>query len=352
MIKELDLEQTILDIESTPPLQIKRRSNIERFKLWNDPALKANLSGGDGTFFIRSILNQLGINEHHLFKWRIENKYNQYQILNHYIPGCMAETISLSEIFNQDNGPQKVREYCDDGFFLKKTLGDGSGRKETFDKTGDIEKIINDIQKEDNYSDNWILQRKLNLKSEFRIHSFNRDIIEGLTFNTLNLNLSDRSDAEGFLKDILNKLPDSIVQSALIGWDIARTKTNRFYVIEGNFTGFHPDYSRGFQTSGFLGEPNFGAIMCAVFNDYILTHYQLSLGTIENSLLAQSPFLTELLFYSSIIKEGKTEFSVSKSRNAGENNFKFMSPDITDLFIKLFNYFRYQQLPNIYYSIK
>ena len=45
----------------------------------------------------------------------------------------------------------------------------------------------------------------------------------------------------------------------MLGWDVARTPSGRFMVIEVNFTGFHPVHRRGFQCSGYFINEEWGA---------------------------------------------------------------------------------------------
>ncbi len=113
------LKDIITDIEGTQPQHIQKNDNNAPFELKKDAHLVTDLSGNIGALFIRALLDRLNVNEHHLAKWHLENKFRQYQILNYYAPNCMAMTMGVSELLNSDNGIQKIKELCQNGFFIK-----------------------------------------------------------------------------------------------------------------------------------------------------------------------------------------------------------------------------------------
>ncbi|WP_158799930.1 hypothetical protein [Pedobacter sp. L105] len=292
----------IRDIDGFSLRAVKKNTESKTIELWADPLLLSNISGWFGALFIRAILRELNINEHHVFRWRLENKYIQYLVLNNYAPGCMPRTISLSKLLYSPNGVSKTRELFKKGFFLKKTLGYGSFTTHDFDKTAEFEDILSSHQETYFYNEKWILQKKLTLDTEFRVHTFNKDIIYGLTFKIQGLNSIDNSDAEEFVKGVLEKLPDQILQGTLIGWDIGLTNNNKYYVIEANFTGFHPEFGYGFQTSGYVDDHLYGPIICAWLNSYFENKYRVSIASIENSLLSNFSFYKECQFYLSLFR--------------------------------------------------
>ncbi|MBB6270536.1 hypothetical protein HDF26_000963 [Pedobacter cryoconitis] len=303
MENDSTLEKIIFEIEHTESQTIEKKSEYETFELWRDPVLQSNLSGNIGILFIRSILKKLNIDEHRVFQWRLEHKYWQYQVLNYYIPGCMAQTISLSKLLNEPDGVQKINELCEAGFFIKSALGDSSGRDNNFDRTSELNEIINFYHKKHDHDEEWILQKRLNFKKEFRIHTFQKDLIPGLTSITEGQDLSGSYPAEEFVKMILKKLPNAIMNGTLMGWDIGLTDKNEHYVIETNITGFHPKSNRGFQTSGYFGDPDYGTIMSAWLNNYFRNEYNVSIDSVENDLSLSDKFYTDFIFYSSIFND-------------------------------------------------
>lgn len=350
-INDWTLEEIIMDIESSDSWNIERKSENETFELWNDPALLEDLEGNRGALFVRALLNKLDVNEHHVFRWRLENKYRQYLILNHYVPGCISKTISFSQVLNAHNGVQKIKELCENGFFVKATLGHRTGEANSFDKTKELDNIIYSYQKGHSHLEKWMLQKRLDLKEEFRIHTFGTDIIRGLTFIANGEDSSKSKDAEMFLKGILRKLPDAILRGTLIGWDIGVTETDEYYVVEANFTGFHPEFARGFQTSGYFGDRAYGPILCAWLNNYFRIRYHVSIGSIESSLLSSDEFYKEFMYYDSLIRNEHIEFLRNKTGDTNVSAIIYLGDEVDHLLIKLIEYFQLENFADRYYLI-
>jgi len=350
------LENIISDIENSSAQVIKRKSINETFELWRDPVLLANISGNMGVLFIRAILNRLNVNEHHVFRWRLDNKYRQYQILNHYLPGCVAKTIGISELLTENDGLKKIRELCAHGFFVKSTLGHRTGQAGSFDRTAELEDIIKLYQEKENQEredkpEQWILQERLDLNEEFRIHTFGNDLIYGLTFIMAGQDSSKSSAAEIFAQKVLAMLPATILQGALIGWDIGITHANEYYIIEANFTGFHPEYYAGFQTSGYFGDPDYGPAMCAWLNNYFRNKYQISIETVEEDLRSSSPFFEEFLYYKSIFTDEHIEVLQNKTKGFRAFAVIYLGKDTNPFLTNLIAYFLQEDFATAYFLI-
>lgn len=350
-INDNSLEPIILDIESSAFHTIEKKTVSDPFELWRDPAVLKNLSGNIGAIFVRTLLKKLNVNEHHVFRWRLENKYRQYQVLNYYMPGCVPETIGLSQLLSRDDGISKIKALCQNDFFIKATLGHRSGELKSFDRTDELDNIIHSDQKEEEDLEKWVLQKKLNLQEEFRIHTFSRDIIYGLTFIMKGLDSSKSSCAEKFVGEILEKLPETISQGTLIGWDIGITDTNEYYVIEANITGFHPQFARGFQTSGYFGDPEFGSVMCAWLNNYFRIKYGVFIDAVESSLLSSNLFYKEFMYYASLFRNNHIEFLRNKVKNTGIAAVMYLGEHILRRLITLLEYFQEENFADIYYLI-
>lgn len=350
------LESIISDIENSSAQVIEKKSVNETFELWRDPVLLANISGNMGVLFIRAILNKLNINEHHVFKWRLDNKYRQYQILNHYFPGCVAKTIGLSELLAENDGLKKIRELCAHVFFVKSTLGHRTGQAGSFDRTTELEDIIKlyqekKSQESEDQLEKWMLQERLDLNEEFRVHTFGSDLIYGLTFIMAGQDSSKSSAAEIFIQKILTSLPATILQGTLIGWDIGITHTNEYYVIEANFTGFHPEYYAGFQTSGYFGDPDYGPAMCAWINNYFRNKYQISIETVEQDLKSSSPFFEEFLYYKSIFTDEHIEVLQNKTKGVRAFAVIYLGKDANPFLLNLIEYFLQEDFATAYFLI-
>ena len=345
------LSQLIPEIESVNPRDIKRNTDNQAFQLCDHPWLTANLSGGVGALYMRAILQELNVDEHHIFKWRLENKYNQYLVLNHYCPGCVPKTLSFSKLYHQAEGISKITQLFTKGFFLKAALGHGSFSTNTFDRTDDFKQIITTYQPVNAEHEKWILQERLNLKMEFRIHTFSRDLITGLTFKLQGDDTYNQLPAENFVKDILNKLPDTILQGTFIGWDVGLADNGQYYVIETNFTGFHPEYSRGFQTSGYVEYELDGPIICAWLNRYFKKMYNVYISSISDNLLAQFKFYREAIFYFNLFENGYFDRFKESLTAHSATIVCYLCTISNYLITKLVNYFQRVKFAKEYYII-
>lgn len=262
-----NLKKIISDIELSGIQRPRLESENQPFKLFPYDFLISELSGNYGALFVRAIMNQLNINENHIFKWRLENKYQQYQIFNHYLPGRLPHTLSFSKLLKKRDGIQKIKALFKKGYFLKSTLGDASRSTNTWDKTAEFVGISKLTSVLANNYESYMLQKRLPIRSEFRVHTFSKEIIPALTYLVEGpMKTSNFESVENFIKEVLQNLPDSLLMGTLIAWDIALTDDNHYYIIEGNFTGFHPEYRRGFQTTGYVDDHRYGAIICAWVN--------------------------------------------------------------------------------------
>lgn len=348
-IKDSTLEKIIFDIENSNFQIIKQKTEYESFELCNDQDLVQDLAGNIGAFFVRALLRKLKVNEQYVLKWRLENKYRQYQILNHYVPGCVAETISFFRTLSTINGVEKIKELCENGFFIKATLGHRTGNN--FDRTKELDTIVESYQKDQEGLEEWMLQKKLCFTEEFRAHTFSKDLIYGLTFIMKGEDSSRNKDVEAFLKGILDKLPDTIMQGTLIGWDIGISDSNEFYVIEANFTGFHPEFKRGFQTSGYFGDDIYGSIMCAWLNNYFRINYHIFIGSVEPALLSSKQFYQEFVYYDSLIMNERIKFFRSDAREDSVSAIIYVGEVNDDLLIRLIRYLQIQDFATSYYLI-
>jgi len=350
-LKNAVLESIIPDIENHEYQHIKRKSKNERFELRAYHSLMNNLVGGIGVLFIRALLCELGINEHHIFRWRMENKFIQYLVLNHYNPGSMPQTISLTDQLNEITGVQGVRDLFKEGFFLKATLSERTGFTKNFDRTADFEDEIKTFDKKHSpYNEKWILQKRMNIKNEFRIHTFNGEIVFGLTFLISGDDLSFKM-AEFFLENILKNIPDVILQGSLIAWDIALTDDNQYYIIESNFTGFHPVFNYGYQTSGYFQDPVYGPIICAWFNNYVKFKYKLSINSVEYSLFMGTSFYRSYMYYINVFKQEHLEALHNTSQDNWLSVVIYMGDSNNVPIINLLIHLNKVQFANKYYLI-
>ncbi|MBB6270582.1 hypothetical protein HDF26_001009 [Pedobacter cryoconitis] len=352
MIAPYDLRNVIYEIERCDLPEVKRNSETGTFELKANSSLLSNLSGNYGAFIVRSILHKLNINEHHVFKWRLENKFRQYQILNYYFPDCMPKTLSFSKLLNQPNGIWQIKELFANGFFLKATLGDASFSNKNWDKTAEFDSISK-LHNEPNVEyESYMLQKKLDLQCEFRVHTFSKDIIPGLVYVMQGQIPPDkRTGVEKFVNEVLRKLPDVILQGTMIAWDIALTNNDQYYVIEANFTGFHPEYRAGFQTTGYVDDHHYGSIICAWLNNYFNQKFGVYIDAIDSSLLANYPFYEAFLFYRLILKNEHIDLIKNKTKDNPVSIIIYLGEETNNLIISLIKHFLLVDFADKYYVI-
>lgn len=201
--------------------------------------LATGIWGSFPVTFIRHLFRELAFDEHRVFESRLEHKLIQALVLHHYAPGCIPATRSLSD------WPGPV--------FLKSALGDSSGDRSSIHLTGRLA------------GETHIVQERIPIAIEYRVHSFEDRVVDDLTFHRYGKGdiPGERDAPNAFVASILDRLPNAMVAGSLCGWDIARTPDSAFLVVEVNFSGFHPVHNRGFQTSGWFHDEEWGALSAA-----------------------------------------------------------------------------------------
>ncbi|WGQ10179.1 hypothetical protein QG516_00735 [Pedobacter gandavensis] len=346
------LKELILDINNSRLNTVKKKLLGRTFELSPHLFLLVDLSGWIGAIIVRAMLYKLGINEHHIFKWRPENKYIQYLILNHYARGCMPKTLSLSTIFRKEEWVAHIRRLVKSGYFIKATLGSGSGGKNRFDKTIDFEQILRSRKDDEHFkNEKWIIQQRLNINKEFRIHTFGKDVLYGLTLRIGGENETSVFDQpQEFINLILQKLPSSFLEGTLIGWDVGLTAKGKLYVIEANFTGFHPVYHAGFQTTGYVDTPPLGPVFCAFLHAYFRNKYAISIASIESVLMENFPYLEEFFYYISILKNKHIE-TIFKAKGRVKAAYIHLNERTDFHIIKLVGYMQQVNIADTFYII-
>jgi hypothetical protein len=290
----------IKKIESSPVDLVVGQKERLALELGADLALSRDLSGWWGAYIIRVILHSLNIDEHRIFSFRPEHKLNQYLIFQHYFRDQMPTSYGLKRLL-KENGIDYFRKKIREHFFIKAALGFGSRNKGNFDRTTEFRQIYEAINNSDEPEEEWILQKKIKLQKEFRIHTFNQEVIYGLTFRTMGLSEPDDfKKPEAYLQKVLERLPKQLTEGTLIGWDIGCIQHGKYRIIEANFTGYHPQYRSGFQTTGYVDDPSFGAIVSAWLNTYFDHRYSVKVDRLQAGFGSEIQFLREFTYYSSI----------------------------------------------------
>lgn len=335
----INIDDLIKEVEAAEPQKIICNAANRTFELKAEESLSNDLSGNYGALFIRSIFNQLNIDESFVLKWRLENKYIQYMILEHYAPNCMPSTLPLSSLLDKKDGIKKAKKLFSQGYFLKSTLGDASYITQTWDKTGDFDQIALLENVSNGKYENYMLQKKVSIKTEFRIHTFYKDIIPGLTYLSQGEKQNYPRDLDEFLNDILTKIPNSILSGTLIAWDIALNVDNQYYIIEANFTGFHPEYRRGFQTTGYVDDHHYGSIICAWLNVYFEKYYGVYVDSVQENLFDNYPFYKAFVFYMTIFKKDHINLVRNTAKQVECTVIIYLNDDNNQLVINLIKHF-------------
>ncbi len=212
---------------------------------------------------VRQLFHALRLDEHRPFRWRLEHKLVQSLILDAYLPGMAPVTRGLSRLVSEygiENLRNKLDEFFPNGYHVKRALSDSSGDKGA---TGDIEVALQDLQLggPSIADEEWIVQERIPIDVEFRVHSLQDRIIDDLTFRRYSRGdiPSERHAPNRYVQSLLDRLPNGIVAGTLCGWDVARTPQGKFRIIEANLAGFHPVYRPGFQISGYFVNLDWGA---------------------------------------------------------------------------------------------
>lgn len=345
-----NLKQLISEIETSSIKELNLNAQERSGELSAENYLITNLAGNYGALVIRSILSRLGADENRIFRWRLENKYIQYQILTYYLPGSMPETFALSTVLSQDDGVQKARKLFKSGYFLKSTLGDASFATRTWNKTHFFDTVLAQYPDHPLY-EAYVIQKQMKLVREFRIHTFGRLIIPYCTFRipaTQEKNYHE--DAQILVSEVLSKLPEQIIHGTLIGWDIGFTNTGEYYVIETNFTGFHPEYRRGFQTTGYVDSHEIGPVVSAWLNNYFSVRYGLYISSLNPALSAGNTFYKAFELYTSIFNRGDFRKYLTGHEPPPVSLITYIKSD-SNMLIKLINYFHLIDFATKYYVI-
>lgn len=228
----------------------------------------------------RHLYRVLGFDESHPFRWRLEHKLVQALVLNHFCPGSVPVTRGLVRHWSEC-----IRGLSEEALrsalaaeFVKRTLGFGA----TSDNRGETEQALQLLMSEGPgtrmprglVDEVWILQERLPVTEEFRVHSIEDSVVEDLTFTRHSREpvREGNSGPNRYVEEVVRCLPDALVANTILGWDIAKIG-QEYKVIEINFAGDHPYEKPGFQCSGFLGQkiwgpPVFARLLRFVENKY------------------------------------------------------------------------------------
>ena len=229
--------------------------------------LVEGLAGSTRALPVRQLLRALGFDEFRHLRWRMEHKLVQALVLRHWLPEAIPVTCGLTELACR-HGPGRLRQFLGSdfptGYIVKTALGDSSGESEGGDNGEAVLRMIEASaaapQSQGLLAEKFIVQERIPIATEYRVHSLEEDVVEDLTFRRYGGGSipGERDAPSAFVQALLRRLPDGLVGGSLLAWDIALQPDGAFRVIEVNFSGFHSAFKRGFHCSGYFHDKNWG----------------------------------------------------------------------------------------------
>lgn len=266
---------------------------------------------------IRQLLDKLGFDEHRVFRWRLEHKLVQAVLLNHYYPGSMPVTQGLRRFASKAGGDLRcaIEKTFPTGYVIKEALGHSSGERGVMDCT---DHVLASLASKSDYAspeqlwdEQWLLQQRIPIEKEYRVHSIEEHVIPDLTFHRFGSgNIPGERDAPNeFVEQLLRKLPDAVVGGSLLAWDIALTPTGDLVVIEVNFSGYHPVCGSGFQCSGYYQDVPWGASMIARLLRFVedTDGISIDLDIDLKGSSRESDFYAEVIRWHAMLRNGEYE---------------------------------------------
>ena len=248
------------------------------------PRLADGISASLRAIVVRKLLECLGIDESLPFRWDIDHKLVQAIILHEFCPEAIPSSIGLSRVMTDAYGKdlgRTLESIFPESFVIKPVRGAGSD-KDVVLKSSDTLLHQDELDRALRHfngtpiSEIYFAQSKIEIISEYRVHSLYKSVIPALVFRnhqrTTLVSATEKEAVIDFVENFLARLPAALT-CALCGWDVALTKDNTFKVIEGNYVGKHPIYRSGFQCTAQLQNRNWGPVSTAHLLVYLRRRY-------------------------------------------------------------------------------
>lgn len=241
-----------------------------------------------GALLVRHLYDALGFDPYRILRYRLEHKLVQASLLERYCHGCLPTTYSLSSIYSANPSLSFAELLCsieNAGFLIKRALGDFSGEEGSFDQLPSLRNLtLSNIGLAVGTSlsaEAYIVQRRLAIASEYRVHSLEDIVIASLSFRRYGAEAASKAElvlVNDYVQSILDQLPVALVRDSLYGWDVAVTSDGLPQIVEVNSTGFHTAFRPGFQTSGFFQVPSTGIYALVGLLAHIRQHYSVRIS--------------------------------------------------------------------------
>ena len=239
----------------------RRRPRFEETvpaRLYQDDRLREEITGSFGVYVVRALWNALGFDEHRKFRWRLEHKLVQARVFNRYLGREFPNSWGVDALIRRGLAEPLLDGLLSGELFAKEALGHLSGDYGEAECTHEVLcRLIRGGERPPTgapFEERWLVQERIPLEREFRVHSLEDLVLPGMTFDRYGpFSVPEaRDEVNAYVASILARLPNALVGESLYAWDIARLADGSFRVIEANLVGFHPVYERGFQASGFF----------------------------------------------------------------------------------------------------
>jgi hypothetical protein len=251
--------------ECPMPRRQRRRTPVLVLSLREALPLLEGLGGGTRAVLVRQLLQALGFDEHNHVEWRLEHKLVQALVLQSYLPGLFPVTRGLRGML-AGKSPDEFQAFLASefpaGHIIKTALGDSSGEAES-KPTVDLRNLpnIGSPAPQQLSGEEYIVQEKISIAQEYRVHSLEDLVVDDLTFQRYSAGSipGERDAPNAVVQSMLDRLPGAIAGGSLLAWDVARKPDGGYAIVEVNFSGFHPVFKRGFHCSGYYHDYDWGS---------------------------------------------------------------------------------------------
>ena len=293
----------------------RRRAPLDRdveLRLSNAIGLLPQLAATTRGLLIRQTLADFGFDECRLGQWRLEHKLLQALVFRHYAPDSVPSTCGLDR-FAQGVPPVKLRQKLHSafprGFVIKTAVGDCSGKE----CDGRTEAVLTWIESGGRpiygvrlpTEEEFIVQERLAICREYRIHTIEDRVIEDLTVHRHegSVEPGERERPNRYVQAMLERLPAGITSGSNLAWDVALLGDGSLSTVEVNIGGIHTVYHPGFHSSGFFHHQHYGAIYSARLLLYLERTYGRRI-----TVIADAPDHPEENYFYSEVADWKSRF--------------------------------------------
>lgn len=221
---------------------------------------------GFASAFIASVFSAQGFSACRLPRLGMDHKLLQSRALKPYWGHRIPRTDGLSQYLSQW-GPsglkQALAQSFPDGYVIKPTVGAGTGDRGNFDCSSKLERVARRLgtNLRQPADEKWIVQERLAIHLEMRIHTFERTVLASLSFPRWGDEKAKNDEHYQLLDSfevLIDQLPELFITGTAWGWDVARLEDGRLAVIEGNPTGTFFRAMEGFNCSGYFSSSKNG----------------------------------------------------------------------------------------------